>query len=554
MATNTVKGARYITKFADPIEWDSTRAYEAIESVQHNGFTYISKQPVPSGVQIDNEAFWLLWADPNAQMEQLRQLVETYGGNVEELSRALSRSETELTNEIENRETADTALSNKIEAIKTDYQSYNIIAYGTDEFEFIKNLDIPTNHTVQGICFNGGYLFVFHHLNDTSPAFISKFDTNNDFSRVDSLELPKQMHTNGMCYDSNTGCLILCDTRTRGLHFVTTDLVYKNVLTSFDTSATLLSAFAVTANGNIAYGNITSSNSYVIYEKHGEGFCAIGKTIPDSIGSSGRQDMTDVGNYGFAHLCSIVGSNVNVRNIIKVFSAYGTPYVTFTFPSTEEELEGLSYDSASHKFFIVGLNGQLYTLDASSFFGASIVNLNEPKYAGNWVGFWILPSNNYADTYLADYMIYENGKGTIQRFVQFPNIDRYISVSPVIFSFPTGAYMGNGTAGANLRCQANYLSGTDQYIYTVGYNIGTGNRHYLNQIYCYNIATGDKVSKTFTESETTESVLGKIAEIETAGFPIRGTTVANKFGPQRWGAAIRFDFGFLPFNIVNVEG
>ena len=77
-------GERYITKFADPIQWDANRAYEQIEAVQHEGFTYISKQPVPAGVQIDNEEFWLLWADPNAQMEQLRQYVETFDGRITE--------------------------------------------------------------------------------------------------------------------------------------------------------------------------------------------------------------------------------------------------------------------------------------------------------------------------------------------------------------------------------------------------------------------------------------------------------------------------------------
>ena len=71
--TNTFKGARYVPKFADPIKWSAENSYEAIESVQHNGFTYLSKQPVPVGVEITNTEFWLEWADPNAQMEQLRQ-------------------------------------------------------------------------------------------------------------------------------------------------------------------------------------------------------------------------------------------------------------------------------------------------------------------------------------------------------------------------------------------------------------------------------------------------------------------------------------------------
>lgn len=83
--TTTFKGARYIVKFHDPIEWADTESYEAIEAVQHEAFTYISKQPVPAGVQIDNEEFWLLWADPNAQMEQLRQLVSGYVDDVSTL-------------------------------------------------------------------------------------------------------------------------------------------------------------------------------------------------------------------------------------------------------------------------------------------------------------------------------------------------------------------------------------------------------------------------------------------------------------------------------------
>lgn len=94
--TTTFKGARYLVKFHDPIEWASTESYEAIEAVQHEAFTYISKQPVPAGVQIDNADFWLLWADPNAQMEQLQQLVEQYAGNVDSLSDTVSGLSTDL--------------------------------------------------------------------------------------------------------------------------------------------------------------------------------------------------------------------------------------------------------------------------------------------------------------------------------------------------------------------------------------------------------------------------------------------------------------------------
>lgn len=123
--TTTFKGARYLVKFHDPIEWSESESYEAIEAVQYGAYTYISKQPVPAGVQIDNTDFWLLWADPNAQMEQLRQLVEQYNDDVEQLNE-------ELDNEIIARE-------------NTKGKKYSVLNYGavgdgvTDDYQAIYN-------------------------------------------------------------------------------------------------------------------------------------------------------------------------------------------------------------------------------------------------------------------------------------------------------------------------------------------------------------------------------------------------------------------------------
>lgn len=88
MSTIKYTGARYLLKFYD--EWVQTDPYEALGVVQVNGFTYISKQPVPAGVEITNTDFWLKWADPNAQMEQLRQLVEQYRGELDDIEQAIA--------------------------------------------------------------------------------------------------------------------------------------------------------------------------------------------------------------------------------------------------------------------------------------------------------------------------------------------------------------------------------------------------------------------------------------------------------------------------------
>ena len=75
-------GMRYLTKFADPIQWDDTRQYEQLTVVQYQGATYVSKQIVPIGIQITDTNYWIRWADFNAQLEQYRQEVRAMDGRV----------------------------------------------------------------------------------------------------------------------------------------------------------------------------------------------------------------------------------------------------------------------------------------------------------------------------------------------------------------------------------------------------------------------------------------------------------------------------------------
>lgn len=128
MSTTTFKGARYVPKFYG--NWTDEIGYEAIGVVKHNAFTYISKQPVPAGVQISNTDFWLLWADPNAQMEELRQIFMQYVDTVEELSGVVGQWADELAAEIQDRENADLALSEKIDTDIEAAVNENIVETG----------------------------------------------------------------------------------------------------------------------------------------------------------------------------------------------------------------------------------------------------------------------------------------------------------------------------------------------------------------------------------------------------------------------------------------
>lgn len=75
-------GARYVPKFADPIEWDIERKYESLTIVTHNGQSYTSKCPVPPGIEITNSRYWALTGDYNAQVEEYKEQVKDLSAQV----------------------------------------------------------------------------------------------------------------------------------------------------------------------------------------------------------------------------------------------------------------------------------------------------------------------------------------------------------------------------------------------------------------------------------------------------------------------------------------
>lgn len=80
--TRQYVGARYVPVFADPLEWSSTRGYESLTVVLHEGNSYTSRQSVPVGIDIDNTAYWAETGNYNAQIEAYRQEVLAYDGRI----------------------------------------------------------------------------------------------------------------------------------------------------------------------------------------------------------------------------------------------------------------------------------------------------------------------------------------------------------------------------------------------------------------------------------------------------------------------------------------
>lgn len=70
MANRQYVGARYVPKFADPVEWDNIRQYEALTIVTHLGNSFTSKKPVPAGTDIGNTEYWANTGNYNAQVQE----------------------------------------------------------------------------------------------------------------------------------------------------------------------------------------------------------------------------------------------------------------------------------------------------------------------------------------------------------------------------------------------------------------------------------------------------------------------------------------------------
>ena len=80
MAVKQYVGARYVPKFATPIEWQANTSYDALTIVLYNNASYTSKVTVPPtvGNPTENTNYWALTGNYNAQVEQYRQDIVSY--------------------------------------------------------------------------------------------------------------------------------------------------------------------------------------------------------------------------------------------------------------------------------------------------------------------------------------------------------------------------------------------------------------------------------------------------------------------------------------------
>lgn len=64
-------GARYVPKFAEPIDWNSGMEYEALTIVRYNLGFYTSRKNVPAGTLPTDTSYWVLTGNYNEQIQEI---------------------------------------------------------------------------------------------------------------------------------------------------------------------------------------------------------------------------------------------------------------------------------------------------------------------------------------------------------------------------------------------------------------------------------------------------------------------------------------------------
>ena len=360
MSTIKYTGARYLVKFVE--NWTSENAYEPITAVQVNGFTYISKCPVPAGVEITNTDFWLVWADPNSQMEQLRQLVveyiddvETYDGRINDNAQAIADEiaarEQAIADEIAAREQAD---NNIINSINDTYQANTCLVNDIEDYVTVPQ---ENNQNIQVVCLAydqaSDTMYIVNRYNNDTQALIRAITNFSAYNPGDTVSIARRviidsLHPNSMTYDN--GKLYVFDYDTQNIQVVNaSNLTYEKTITwgqairsgamkTSDQGNKIFYIQPVTANYMFKMYTLTSDKDNLNK--------AIGLKMPLNAGMAWVQDA-EVYKNAYVRLCSM--NNSEISNPYIEFNTLGYSQYPIVVPinfNTEWEWEGITFGAS----------------------------------------------------------------------------------------------------------------------------------------------------------------------------------------------------------------
>lgn len=209
-------GSRYVPVFADPAEWNSTRTYEPLTIVLHDGNSYTSKQFVPVGIDITNDDYWAETGNYNAQIEQYRQEVLAYNDKIDSAKQYANNINIIQSPSLQpygafNNTSYSSGNTQGGCGFLIDTTEYVIRAYKIDNNNnpIITLVNTATNKTIvkndltyghcNDMCFNETTKYIYILNNYTKPYQVGMFDTTLHLIKTFTLGA----NVWSLCYDPN---------------------------------------------------------------------------------------------------------------------------------------------------------------------------------------------------------------------------------------------------------------------------------------------------------------------------------------------------------------
>src|SRR5699024_10100001 len=138
---NVYIGHRYVPLLVG--EWDKSIQYEGLSIVTFKGASYTSKKMTPAGIDIENEEYWVITGNYNAQIEYYRKEVERVKEEIRETKSSLENEMDDLRIHVN---TSVTNMNNKINDAISDMEEFveTETQELTSRLETVEGLTDPT--------------------------------------------------------------------------------------------------------------------------------------------------------------------------------------------------------------------------------------------------------------------------------------------------------------------------------------------------------------------------------------------------------------------------
>ena len=395
MAVTQYIGSRYVPLFADPIEWSASNTYEPLTIVLHEGNSYTSKQAVPKGIDIANEAFWALTGNYNAQVELYRRETaaakEAADDAQADIDTLLPKSDFSAENTVkkyvdDSVEEAKSAAQSAQDDIDTllpksafdatntvkDYvdaldvpNSYNRTVDSTFvEFNNIGAFPISACMTTQGMTIDEDGNFYLAVIIGTQ-CLLRKYTAEYEY--VNQVALPAGAHANAMDYSIKYGVLVF-DSPTSAIYQYDKDLSLINTISS----TMHVGCGAVSTSSDVLVAIPTTGNRAFVYFTNENKLTRIGEIDIGPTNACFQQDGFG-GSNTFYQMFS--APDTFKHDYVRCFMYRGRKIRDIIILGIDKEVEGIArYDGT---IYIVDIDGKIYTAPSDvkwSFSSSDTVN------------------------------------------------------------------------------------------------------------------------------------------------------------------------------------